>query len=367
MAEIILKDWYNKEKTFNSDRIFVKGTDGELIQFTEGTGDAPAVVQPLEVTENGTYTSPDGVDGYSPVTVAVPEPEINLQDKTITENGTYTADSGYDGLGSVTVEVAGSGGGSLPAGCYWKLFPKRPDFYVCKMFFRYGKVHFWTKASTSDTKYDIYVYENGAYTQIATDIMSVQYDTMIEYNGMLHIISEVGNHYMLDENWSYISLTTHNYGGVKTPAFIMDGELYKKDKTNFYKWIEASDTWEAVTITNCPTTTNMHWLCVHNRNVFIVGAGTIYKVDWDAKTCTTVATGIPSSSGKNSAVVCGDYIFFHANNKLYKYDINENVYELVDFLPHYIVELYVNDGHVCVSGTTTNTSVVHMELHEVTE
>lgn len=30
-----------------------------------------AVVQPLEVTENGTYTAPDGVDGYSPVTVNV--------------------------------------------------------------------------------------------------------------------------------------------------------------------------------------------------------------------------------------------------------------------------------------------------------
>lgn len=67
------------------------------------------VIEPLEVTENGTYTAPDGVDGYSPVVVNVPDPEVVLQDKTITENGTYTADSGYDGLGSVTVEVAGSG------------------------------------------------------------------------------------------------------------------------------------------------------------------------------------------------------------------------------------------------------------------
>lgn len=30
-----------------------------------------AVVKPLEITENGTYTAPDGVDGYSPVTVNV--------------------------------------------------------------------------------------------------------------------------------------------------------------------------------------------------------------------------------------------------------------------------------------------------------
>ena len=33
------------------------------------TSSAP-VIQPLEITENGTYTAPDGVDGFSPITVA---------------------------------------------------------------------------------------------------------------------------------------------------------------------------------------------------------------------------------------------------------------------------------------------------------
>lgn len=35
------------------------------------TGNAEPVIQPLEITENGTYTAPEGVDGYSPVTVNV--------------------------------------------------------------------------------------------------------------------------------------------------------------------------------------------------------------------------------------------------------------------------------------------------------
>ena len=39
---------------------------------SSGGGDTPVVVSPLTVTENGTYTVPTGVDGYSPVTVAVP-------------------------------------------------------------------------------------------------------------------------------------------------------------------------------------------------------------------------------------------------------------------------------------------------------
>lgn len=108
-----------------------------------GGGAAPAI-EPLEITENGTYTAPDGVDGYSPVTVnvpipngyikpsgainitengtydvaekasavvSIPEREIVLQDKTIEANGTYSADEGYDGLGQVTVNVPSSGGG----------------------------------------------------------------------------------------------------------------------------------------------------------------------------------------------------------------------------------------------------------------
>lgn len=38
----------------------------------EGGGEAiPPVIQALEITENGTYTAPEGVDGYSPVTVSI--------------------------------------------------------------------------------------------------------------------------------------------------------------------------------------------------------------------------------------------------------------------------------------------------------
>lgn len=45
------------------------------LQGKSAVGDAEPIIQPLEVTENGTYTAPDGVDGYSPVTVNVPVPD----------------------------------------------------------------------------------------------------------------------------------------------------------------------------------------------------------------------------------------------------------------------------------------------------
>ena len=37
-------------------------------------GAADPVIEPLEVTENGTYAAPEGVNGYSPVVVSVPIP-----------------------------------------------------------------------------------------------------------------------------------------------------------------------------------------------------------------------------------------------------------------------------------------------------
>ena len=76
--------------------------------FLEGSiatiGRAP-VIESKSITENGTYTAPSGVDGYSPITVNVPTPTPVIESKSITENGTYTAPSGVDGYSPITVNV----------------------------------------------------------------------------------------------------------------------------------------------------------------------------------------------------------------------------------------------------------------------
>ena len=45
--------------------------------------------EPITITQNGTYTAPDGV-GYSPINVNVPSKEEETKSITITENGTTT-------------------------------------------------------------------------------------------------------------------------------------------------------------------------------------------------------------------------------------------------------------------------------------
>ena len=55
-------------------------------------GGKPAVIEPITIKENGTYNAPDGVDGYSPITVDVEgtggKPPV-LTELTVTENGVY--------------------------------------------------------------------------------------------------------------------------------------------------------------------------------------------------------------------------------------------------------------------------------------
>lgn len=81
---------------------------GMIQNYLEGSiatiGRQP-VIQSKSITENGTYTAPEGVDGYSPITVNVPTPEPSLTEQVIISNGTYLPPEGYDGFSKVEVDV----------------------------------------------------------------------------------------------------------------------------------------------------------------------------------------------------------------------------------------------------------------------
>lgn len=61
-------------------------------------------IEPISITDNGTYTASGNVKGYSPVSVSV---QPNVGTKNIELNGTYTASADQlDGYSSVTVAVS---------------------------------------------------------------------------------------------------------------------------------------------------------------------------------------------------------------------------------------------------------------------
>lgn len=84
-----------------------------LEQMAQQVKDIPyPVVEEITITENGKYSAPSGIDGFSKVVVDIPEtvcPTPVIEALTINYNGTYTAPSGIDGYSPITVSVEGSG------------------------------------------------------------------------------------------------------------------------------------------------------------------------------------------------------------------------------------------------------------------
>lgn len=75
----------------SDDKIYLPGTI------------TPVVLEELFAYEDGIYIPPSGVDGFSKVTVDVPEPV--LVQLTATNNGTFTPATGQDGFSQVSVNV----------------------------------------------------------------------------------------------------------------------------------------------------------------------------------------------------------------------------------------------------------------------
>ena len=63
------------------------------------------VLESLSVTANGTYEPEEGIDGYSDVSVQVPERIPVTESLSVTENGTYEPEEGIDGYSDVTVNI----------------------------------------------------------------------------------------------------------------------------------------------------------------------------------------------------------------------------------------------------------------------
>lgn len=102
-----------RNKTGKTDKMTLDQMPNEIASISCGGATVIPIIESLSVTENGTYTAPDGVDGYSPVTVNVPIPDGYIQpsgELEITKNGTHNVTE----YASVNVNVpTGSGGGEV--------------------------------------------------------------------------------------------------------------------------------------------------------------------------------------------------------------------------------------------------------------
>ena len=77
----------NLEAVLNEQEALI----AELKETLNGkaTGGGEPIIEPLEVTENGEYTPPDGVDGYAPVVVNVPTGGGSSEEEWIGDGNTH--------------------------------------------------------------------------------------------------------------------------------------------------------------------------------------------------------------------------------------------------------------------------------------
>lgn len=95
MDKIIRTSVEENDSGIIKKQVMNKSDDGIIRHQVLGITDTPPVepvIESLSVTENGTYTVEEGVDGFNPVTVNVPQTTVSSI--TITENGTYNAPEG---------------------------------------------------------------------------------------------------------------------------------------------------------------------------------------------------------------------------------------------------------------------------------
>ena len=205
-----------------------------------------ANIQPLTVTQNGRYDAPAGVDGYNPVDVNVPDRydegykdgydegyadgeaavKAKIQSKTITKNGTYyAADDGLDGFGPVNVNVPDNyddgydkgyeDGWEVSASYYDGSGASTDKPYLLHVYV--GTVSVPGYQNTNPVFFDIYEKKDGAWSKVkrtmhyANGNAHYSYDTKINY---IKLSPEYGKP-------SYISLTgwTKDHSISRTEVF----------------------------------------------------------------------------------------------------------------------------------------------------
>ena len=104
MATVLINDEYLTDIAVairtknNSDTTYKPKEMAEAILAIEGGGSAaPAVIEALTITENGTYTAPEGVDGYSPITVDVAAVAEGIPPEAFIMTGDCTYRLAYNG------------------------------------------------------------------------------------------------------------------------------------------------------------------------------------------------------------------------------------------------------------------------------
>lgn len=150
--------------------------------------------------------------------------------------------------------IEAGGGGSLPAGIYWRVDSlKVPNAYRQKWFMYNGVLHAWTLTATGLTgsnTVNVYKYVDGAWKSTVTAATLNRYGfvsvSFVEFGGKVHVIgAEAKEHYTYDEINGVVRKNDIPNGVSVGAVFVQDGKLksHSANDGKVYVWDESADTW----------------------------------------------------------------------------------------------------------------------------
>lgn len=293
-----------------------------------------AVIEALNVTENGVYTARNGVDGYSPVTVNIPE-----------------------------------SGGSLPAGMYWKTLSVSPPAGETHKFSSAAdKIYLHVRPTSTSTIYELYEIVDGEYNLISNEV-GAGCAFFFKIKDMFHFFGTGTSHKVFDGT-NTVSLNKMPCDASPTRTFVHEGKLYTYGYNYdgyFYYWNEENDTWIADESLG-QGDKNGSSAFIHNSVGYYINSRKLYKVVNNEKILLrTFETNIFNDFYHNGCI----YYTATSNRteELYSYDIDKDEIKSCCMMPYIAVgaNIFFHDDNLHVGGGSSFNGRYFLIGSEVTE
>lgn len=230
------------------------------------------------------------------------------------------------------VRAIKSGGGGLEPGVYFKRYeiPCYGSYYQYWMWFKGELYCFRLPYKGLGNDYEVFKYENGAWSKIVEKIGIYGLANPININGKLHLVGFMYHRVFDGETLTVLSnMPASNFSDSGYSAFLYKGKLRAFSYNVEYEWNESNDTWEVVSTHSILSPYSSPDVFTVNGEIYVHDAPKIYI--YSNGTLTEVAN---TGSGYTYMGTYNDVAYFRGST-INVFDPATNSLRSVGYNPSY--------------------------------